>query len=511
MGAQWRYLFREMLKRKDNRVFIPVIIIILILLIYSLSSILITAPNKPHLSIYSDTWGDLSSCRNAVKNKNYSVSSIISTPTVLTKFDEKKYENMLYLAIGVERPYSKDDANGLWGFLQKGGNIVIADDFGYGNSFWDSDYSASSGKAEFKKHQLFDPNYIKNTTFVTIFATLPGPGKWYNLLLNEPTALERSYGTSDITTLGASSDESWLDENNNNVRDPREPRGSYPIIMYISLAANAGKLFVISDPGLFINENWNKLDNSEYVLDLVQYLLPEGGQVIFDESRHISDNTFENTRRTIYSGLVFMTSTPVAIIVIITIIVIFTVIIGVKIKPQKPWKNVSLLGNRYFNVLKYPYITPNDFWQIYNVFLEKVRLSYDFSPLEFKDLDEGTLYKLIGDDHLWNFIIGRFPYYMDSRYYAFIIELVLSWKPKIPDELDETLEDNIDFQPELDYYEEPDIYHEHQNGYREESVTSFKPVRLGEFLKEVEEEDMKGNHEDNANSTKRFDRREWRD
>jgi hypothetical protein len=369
----------------------------------------------------------------------------------------------------VERPYSKDDSNQLWSFVRSGGNVVIADDFGYGNSFWDSDYSKEYVETKFQKHQLFDPNYLKNTTFVVISATLPGQNTYYDLLLNEPTALEPIYGSRNYYTLAESSRDSWLDENGNRVRDPMEPKSEYPIIMYLYLSSNSGKIIVISDPGMFINENWDRLDNAEFVLDMIKFIIPNGGQVIFDESRHISDNTFENARRTLYSGLVYLTSTPLSIIVIVILIISFTIIIGAKIKPQRPWKNEYLMNKQFFNILNNPYISPYDFRQIYNTFLEKVRLAYDFTPNDFRDLDENTLYNLISDDYIWDFITGRYPYYTDSRYYSFIVDRVLSWKPRAPEQVEELDQDEhydtfkvvgpnqpeVEFTPISSYDEEP--------------------------------------------------------
>ncbi len=460
MGARWRYLLKSTLKRRDNWIFIPIVIIIFILLIYSLSSIFLTSPSTPQLSIYSDKWGDLSKCRADMIKNNYQVTSIISTPTVLSKFHEDDYKNMVYMAIGVERPYSKDDSNQLWSFIRQGGNVVIADDFGYGNTFWDSDYNEDYFKAKFNKHQLFDPNYMKNTTFVIVPATLPGINIYYDLLLNEPSALELISNTRTSYILAESSSESWLDWNGNRVRDPTEPKGKYPIILYSYLSTNSGKIIVISDPGMFINENWDRLDNAKFVLDMLSILIPDGGRVIFDESRHISDNTFENTRRTLYSGLVYLTSTPLSIILIVILIISFTIIIGAKIKPQRPWKNDNLLNKEFFNILNNPYISPNDFWQIYNTFLEKVRLTYDFAPDEFRNLDEATLYNLISDDYLWDFITGRFPFYADSRYYTFIVDRILTWKPRSPDQIQEPEQD--------EYYETFEVINDYQPEFQPE-------------------------------------------
>jgi len=279
--------------RRENWIFLPVVIIILILLFYTLFSVYISPPNRPQLSIYSDNWSDLSKCREAILERGYTTSSIVSTPTILEKFDVEEYTNMVYMAIGVEREYSKDDAHALWEFVRDGGNLILADDFGHGNSFLtNSPYYNPDVRISNKR--LFDQNFIKNTKFITINATLPVPGYIrYELILNEPSALEITstyYSNTFITTLGSSSSDSWMDENENEVRDPRELKGSYEIITLLQDKQFKGKIIIISDPGLFINDNWPLLDNWRYVLDMLGFLLPTGGEVIFDESRHTNES-----------------------------------------------------------------------------------------------------------------------------------------------------------------------------------------------------------------------------
>jgi hypothetical protein len=395
-----------------------------------------TSPSRPQLSIYSDNWHDLSACRETIKDRGYKVSSIVSTPAILSKFDENEYDNKVYVAIGIERPFTVDEVDVLWTFLRKGGNIIIADDFGRGNSFWvdAENYGFADINIRFKDKQLYDPNYIKNTKFVTVNATL---FKNYELILNQPAALDVS-DSNFITTFAESSRDSWLDENKNGVRDPRELKGKNPVIVGFSKSDVMGSAVIISDPGLFINDNWHQLDNSEFVLDLIGSLIPNGGEVIFDESRHITPELLENSRRVIYSGIVYFTSTIWSIIFIGALIISFTLFIGVKLKPQRLWRNSNLLDRKYFNVLNNPYVGPHDFWQVYNTFLEKVRLGYNFGPDEFKELDEETLERLIDDQYLWEFITQQFSTYVsyvDHQYYRFIVERIIHWSPWSPESI----------------------------------------------------------------------------
>ncbi len=418
MGVRPRNLLSKIFSRRENWIFIPVVIIILLLLFYSFYSVYLTTPSRSQLSIYSDEWSDLSKCRGALQNMGYEISSIISTPTILSKLNESKKK--IYMAIGVERPYTSDEARAIWNFVQAGGNLILADDFGHGNTLWDKASWESVGNIEFERKQLFDPNYIKNTKFVTVNATFQG--RPYNLLFNEPSAI-RSETEYEVlaSRVAMSSEASWLDDNGNGVRDPQEEKKIYELIVYmVHSEKQMGKVVVISDPGLFINDNYEMLDNWRFVQDLIADLLPTGGEIIFDESRHISQNTFENSRHIVYSGMVYITSSFWSIILISFLIISCTLIIGVKIKPQEIWRNRNKLDAKQLNILNYPYISGQDYWQMYGTFLEKVRLRYGFAVDEFRNLDQHTIFNLIGDRYLVDFIYQRFPVHPDTNYFAFI-------------------------------------------------------------------------------------------
>jgi hypothetical protein len=353
--------------------------------------------------------------------------------------DESK--NKVYVAIGVERPYTDDEVAAIWEFMRNGGSIIIADDFGHGNSLSDRSQTQSGDDLwfgddlTFNNHRLYDVNYIKNTKFVKVNATIGY--KNYYLVLNEPAALETQLSYYDsYNLLAASSDNSWLDENGNGVRDPRESKRSYNLIARFYERRFNCTAVIISDPGLFINENWHLLDNWRFVLDLFKILLPGGGEIIFDESRHINQDAFENTRHVLYSSAVYLTSSVASIFLIAIILIIGSIVIGVKIKPQNIYRNKNLLKTRYLNVLNYPYFGAYDYWQMYSGFLERVRLGYGFSEEEFKELDRETLYNLIGDQLLWDFISRRFPAQSDHEYYKYILSRIIKWTPQHPEQVD---------------------------------------------------------------------------
>jgi hypothetical protein len=396
------------------------------------------------------------------------------------------------MAIGVERSYTSDDTAALWSFVRDGGNIIIADDFGHGSSLWAKGGFNEAGEVEFYKKQLYDIHYVKNTKFVWVDATLDYElnyvefTKQYNLLLNEPSALRiksYDYPNSYYYRNAQSSEDSWLDDNDNGVRDPAEKKQAYDMILSISSPDFKGKVIVISDPGLFINDNWNRMDNAEFVQDIIYYLLPEGGQVIFDESRHLNENTFENSRHVLYSGLVYLTSSFWIVIIIAFVIISGTLVIGAKIKPQKQWRNRNLLKIKHLNNLIYPHLSSSDYSQMYNAFLEKVRLGYGYNSKEFRYLEYNTLYNLIGDRYLWDFITQRFPAYPDENYYKFVTRNIIDWSPRHPDELkadSEKFKDQNKYREtgEYDYYSDRDNDYEDYSDFAREVISRPEAVEV---------------------------------
>jgi hypothetical protein len=157
MGFHVISIIRSIFTRRENRVIIPVLVIILIILLYTLYSVILTIPSQPQLSAYSNSWGDLSECRASIKGKGYDVSSIISSPTILSKIEDEKYKDMLYMAVGVERPYTEEEADELMRFIRFGGSLIIADDFGHGNTFWDKSREPVLGEVRFEKSPVVRP------------------------------------------------------------------------------------------------------------------------------------------------------------------------------------------------------------------------------------------------------------------------------------------------------------------------------------------------------------------
>ncbi|MCD6383706.1 MAG: hypothetical protein J7L88_04520 [Thermoplasmata archaeon] len=127
-----------------------------------------------NLSPFETNLGDVSAFYSDLKVMDmngdhvadYKVRSIVSSPTILMGdlVDPKK---TLYLAIGVERPYTHSEILAIEDFVRRGGHAIIADDFGYANAL------ASRFGVTFYGGQFYDENFDKNANFTIITAHLP--------------------------------------------------------------------------------------------------------------------------------------------------------------------------------------------------------------------------------------------------------------------------------------------------------------------------------------------------
>ncbi|HDD60376.1 MAG: hypothetical protein J7K08_02075 [Thermoplasmata archaeon] len=132
---------------------------------------------RSHLSPFGNDYDDLSTFyedlkymgsldTNGDENPDYTVKTIVSSPTVLMGglVDPK---TTIYLCVGVERPYTRSEILAIEDFVRRGGHAIIADDYTYANAL------ASRFGVTFYGGQFYDENFDKNSSFPIIEAHLP--------------------------------------------------------------------------------------------------------------------------------------------------------------------------------------------------------------------------------------------------------------------------------------------------------------------------------------------------
>jgi len=340
------------------------------------------------LSAYDGDWNDLSDFRLALDDAGYNTSSVISTPLLLN-YSEGYYGYEKVLAIiGVERPYLAQEVDSIVDFVNRGGFLLLADDFGYGNGL------ATRLGVSFFGRRLYSPSYDRNPAFVQMNATVDGVG--YEVLLDKPTALERVAPNQ----VRASTDvDTWLDENGNGERDIDEGSSSQHIVALVSYGE--GSALVVSDPGLFINDMWGRADNAAFVKALITRYFPGARDFIFDESRHKPDTVREGAWRTGLSlGVLALNNLyGKAVLGILALLSVGTGIMAVRTPAE--WRHEDTLGEISFHHLSQAMYRPEDRERLRTALLEKARISMSMYPDEFDKLEPEALREVIWDERLF--------------------------------------------------------------------------------------------------------------
>ncbi|MBU2565018.1 MAG: hypothetical protein KJ655_02015 [Candidatus Thermoplasmatota archaeon] len=338
-----------------NRVTNALIVILLATIIFGL---FYPSYNTQQLSAYSGKWNDTSYFRENMVESGYETSCIASTPLMLKNMDRSR---TLFIAVGVEKEYSKEEINTIEEFVRSGGKAIVADDFGYVNSL-----SERFGVLFYNK-KFWCPNFTSDPDIINMDAVLSN--LTYNLLMDAPTGL-MVLGNATVNVI-CKSTTGYVDINNNKSLDLLDIMGSneHPIFLIVKIHFGAGVIVFISDPSIFINEIIGESDNKLFLNELVRSLLHDGGCIVFDESRHENPLTM--------SSIVFVTTEPFAVIIgAMSITGIICYVLG-RVKYKKRWKHIFDVG-----AYKKRPETENFKERMKNAVIEKVKIAYGISNIE---------------------------------------------------------------------------------------------------------------------------------
>jgi len=147
-------------------------------------------------------------------------------------------------------------------FVNRGGTLVLADDYGHGNQILE--YLGL--RVRFSGQTLLDPlvNY-KNKQFPKIIHLKPSPltHNTQSLVFNHATSLAN---VATANTLALSSSFSFLDLNGNRIWEEGEPTGPLPVISHHSLGS--GQVILVADPSLFINSMETIEGNDSFIQNI---------------------------------------------------------------------------------------------------------------------------------------------------------------------------------------------------------------------------------------------------
>ena len=369
----------------------------------------VVVERDPQLSAYDEDWNDISNFRKALEENeelSYNVSAILSNPAVLD--DLGNPSSSLLVIAGTESPYTNLELEILVRFMENGGSILVLGDYDYSNTI------AQLFDIEFVQHKLWDQNYRDNVSLIQTTAHL-GPSKSYNVLLNDPVAIKEMQDSQSKTVgwdgnvvwsqteLMTTSKNSWIDSDDDGVITPDDeaaPASGFWLGIEYGIRTtegeNLGSAVFISDSSIGINHMWNEAQNSEFLIDLVAKILPNGGTVLFDESRHTQES-FGSSLFQAALGFYFLLSGDTLILQVIRLNVLVAVIIltmALSLRQPEPRRWFHLFDIRKPRPFRsYGHNLENGIRALQEVFLERLRLKHQI--YEFDDKSRKERIKLL--------------------------------------------------------------------------------------------------------------------
>ena len=220
--------------------------------------------NRDDFSTYNPEWNGGELIKSDL-SKNHTIISLPLTGD-LSSYDPYK---TAFIILRPENNFSKNEIDIIKKFVENGGLLIIADDFGAGNKF----LSNFTTQIAFSNMLLLDDvNYWKNITFPVVTTSMKNIS---NITLNYPTSLIVT--DSSVKIIARSSTFSWLSSENMD----KGSGDQYPVIA--STAYGNGTIIAISDPSIFINSMLQMTDNRL----LLQKLVENKKYIIFVERTRI--------------------------------------------------------------------------------------------------------------------------------------------------------------------------------------------------------------------------------
>jgi hypothetical protein len=185
--------------------------------------------------------------------------------------------------------YSNEELAKIEGFVDRGGILLLMDDYGYGNSVLG--YLGVSPR--FTNKPLLDPLFCYKNQYIpriTDFITEIKQSNIDVIMLNYATTLDN---VMEAEAIAWSSSASFLDLNENGSQDQAEPKGPFPVAVEYQLGK--GRLAIISDPSIVINTMVDRDNNYDFITYLIRYKQQSGG--IIKPLRITGNHRFHICRR----------------------------------------------------------------------------------------------------------------------------------------------------------------------------------------------------------------------
>jgi hypothetical protein len=196
------------------------------------------------------------------------------------------------MIIAPTREFTLSEANSIRSYVEGGGLLVLADNFGSGNQL----LGLLNVSARFDHRLLADTLFYYKEPIFPLIVQLP-PSNLFNgvseLALNTAVTLNITSG-SNVRILATSTPFSFLDINQDNEKEPGEPSGPFPVLAELGLGQ--GEVILFTSPASFTNGMINLSDNTVFIDNLLKAgTAPTRTVPVLDEA-HLESSPFSSTR-----------------------------------------------------------------------------------------------------------------------------------------------------------------------------------------------------------------------
>lgn len=218
-------------------------------------------------SVFNPSWDGASGVQSVATDEDIETQVALSTTT----YRDVNPNETVAVVIGPQDTYTPTELESIRAFVDAGGTLIVADDFGSGNQL----LSGIGAAARLDERLLRDPQNYEVTTampFATVVATDSAVSQAETIQLNHGTVVEPANGT----VLARSSEFSYLDRDRDGEIDDDEPLEAHPVVVREDYGA--GQIVTVSDGSLFINAMLERSDNEAFT----RGLLADASLVVLD-------------------------------------------------------------------------------------------------------------------------------------------------------------------------------------------------------------------------------------
>lgn len=236
------------------------------------------------------------------------------------------YSNPLPIApslitiIGPKIPFNKPEGMEVSSFLKAGGTVVVADDYGTGNTLLDN----LNVSMRFSGKPIADLYFYSRSPSFPVISQFTSDTLTKNLtaiLLDHPSYIEVA-DSATTKVLARSSPFSFIDQLNNGTLPPTENTTSYPII--VTGQIGKGLLVLVASSYVFTNEMINELNNRVLFSNLVEFANETATFDVVHLNRALLTAPRISFRNELDSSVTFLHSTLTQLTLAAVLVVVFS-------------------------------------------------------------------------------------------------------------------------------------------------------------------------------------------